>query len=81
MATIDDCIRMGYSIETTKQPDGTWLVAVNELPGCEAVGNTPMEAIDNLVPIIGSCIEAANEAKGRRLREAARATADEAIRA
>jgi len=78
MTTLDDYIRTGYSIETTKQPDGTWLVAVNELPGCMAAGNTPREALDNLVPAIGSCIEAANEAASRRLREAARATADEA---
>jgi len=80
MTTLDDYIRMGYSIETTKPPDGRWLVTVNELPGCMAAGNTPREALDNLMPAIGRCVEAVNEATSRRLREAARATADEAKR-
>ncbi|HEX3952943.1 MAG TPA: type II toxin-antitoxin system HicB family antitoxin [Stellaceae bacterium] len=40
---------------------GGWFAEVPELPGCMSDGETPREAIDNVMDAISSWIEAAEE--------------------
>lgn len=83
MSALDDYMAMGYGIDMTKRPDGSWFVTVKGLPGCTAEGGTFKEAMDNIEAAMGPCIDAANdevvEALTCQLREAreAKATANE----
>jgi antitoxin HicB len=58
------------------EPDegGGWLAEVPELPGCMSDGETPQQAIDNVMDAIGCWIEAAVE-DGRAVPEPAGADA------
>ena len=40
---------------------GGWLAEVPELPGCMSDGETPQEAVDNVMDAIACWIEAAEE--------------------
>jgi antitoxin HicB len=45
---------------------GGWLAEVPELPGCMSDGETPQQAVDNVMDAIACWIEAAEE-DGRRV--------------
>jgi antitoxin HicB len=45
MNTVDEYIKLPYTIELHPEKDGTWFVAIKELPGCMSVGDTPEEAL------------------------------------
>lgn len=38
---------MNFTIEFEREDDGQWLAEIMELPGVQAYGNTPDEAIAN----------------------------------
>ena len=44
--TIEDYMKLPYTIELIPDPEGGWVVAVKELPGCMSQGETPEEAIE-----------------------------------
>lgn len=43
--TVDNYLKLPYTIELKPEPAGGWFVAVKELPGCMSQGDTPAEAI------------------------------------
>lgn len=45
MKTIDEYLNLPYTIELLQEKDGSWFVAIKELPGCMSVGETPDEAV------------------------------------
>jgi len=45
----------------TEQEGGGYLATVPELPGCKSDGETPQEALENVLDAIGCWIEAAQE--------------------
>ena len=45
----------------TDQEGGGYLATVPELPGCKSDGETPQEALENVLDAIGCWIEAAQE--------------------
>ena len=55
---------------------GGWLAEVPELPGCVSDGDTPQQAIENVMDAIGCWIEAAEE-DGRSVPSPAIAAAAE----
>jgi predicted RNase H-like HicB family nuclease len=62
-------MKMRYSASIIwSEHDGTYLARVSELPGCLADGQTPQEAIANLVVIAEEWIEVAKE-EGREIPE------------
>ncbi len=77
MMTLDDYMTMGYKIEMTKELAGTWHVKVPELKGCETAGNSFGEALDNIVPVIGRCIEDRNKLRAKALGTEQRTSASE----
>ncbi|MBV8735744.1 MAG: type II toxin-antitoxin system HicB family antitoxin [Alphaproteobacteria bacterium] len=57
---------MTYRYRITLRPlsaaeGGGWLAEVPELPGCMSDGETPQEAVENVMDAIGCWIEAAEE--------------------
>ena len=57
---------MTYRYRITLRPlapadGGGWLAEVPELPGCMSDGETPQQALDNVMDAIGCWIEAARE--------------------
>lgn len=57
---------MIYRYRLTLRPLGTeegggWLAEVPELPGCMSDGDTPQEAVENVMDAIACWIEAAEE--------------------
>jgi antitoxin HicB len=53
---------------------GGWVAEVPELPGCMSDGDTPQQAVENVMDAIGCWIEAAEE-DGRPVPEPAGAAA------
>ena len=45
MKTVDEYLKLPYTIELIQEDDGTWFVKIKELPGCISVGETPDDAI------------------------------------
>lgn len=45
MKTINDYLQLPYTIELQPEQDGTWFVAIKELPGCMSAGDTPEDAV------------------------------------
>ena len=45
----------------TAEDGGGWLAKVPELPGCMSDGDTPQEAVENVMDAIACWIEAAEE--------------------
>lgn len=58
----------------TAAEGGGWLAAVPELPGCMSDGDTPQQALDNVMDAIACWIEAA-EGDGRPVPAPMRADA------
>ena len=57
---------MNYRYQITLQPlsasdGGGWLAQVPELPGCMSDGETPQQALENVMDAIACWIEAAEE--------------------
>ena len=59
--TLEYYMSLPYTLELTPEPEGGWLVAVRELPGCISVGDTPDDAIamirDAMRAWIGAALE------------------------
>lgn len=56
--TIDYYMNLPYTIELTPEPEGSWFVAVKELPGCMSQGDSPEEAIEMIRDAMRGWIEA-----------------------
>ncbi|MEA4861625.1 hypothetical protein SDC9_83294 [bioreactor metagenome] len=45
MMKIDDYLKLPYTLELTKEEDGSYFISVKELEGCFSVGDTALEAL------------------------------------
>ena len=59
--TIDDYLKLPYTIELIPDPQGGYAVAVKELPGCISQGDTAEEAITMIRDAMAGWIEIALE--------------------
>ncbi len=57
-AELERYLALPYTRELVPEDDGTWYARVLELPGCMTVGNTQVEALDNLDDALTAWIEA-----------------------
>ena len=63
MITIDGYLQLPYTIQLRPESDGTWFVAIKELPGCMSVGETLDDAISMIRDAQKAWIETAMEEK------------------
>lgn len=59
--TIEYYLQLPYTIELVPEPDGSWFVAVKELPGCMSGGDTPEEAIEMIQDAMRGWLEVSLE--------------------
>ncbi|MDD3904346.1 MAG: type II toxin-antitoxin system HicB family antitoxin [Sphaerochaeta sp.] len=46
MKKIEDYLKLPYTLELTKEEDGSYFISVKELDGCFSVGDTAVEALE-----------------------------------
>jgi antitoxin HicB len=61
MKTVDEYLRLPYTIELRPDNDGSWFVAIKELPGCMSVGDNPEDALTMIHDAQRAWIETALE--------------------
>ena len=74
---VDDYLRLPYHLTVVRDGEkqgGSWVAAVEELPGCASRGRTPREAVDGLESAISSWVSSALD-EGRDVPEPKPATA------
>lgn len=57
MKTLHDYLNLPYTIETKKEPDGSFFIKVKELPGCMSVGESIEEAYAMIEDAMGDWIQ------------------------
>jgi antitoxin HicB len=61
MKTMQEYLKLPYTIEMIQQSDGSWFVGVKELPGCISQGDTPEDAVEMIHDAMRAWIEVALE--------------------
>jgi antitoxin HicB len=61
MKTMEEYLKLPYTIEMIQESDGSWYVKIKELPGCMSQGDTPEEAIEMIHDAMRAWIEVALE--------------------
>jgi antitoxin HicB len=62
--SVDDYMKLSYSIQLTPNEDLGWFADVRELPGCMSDGDSPDNAVKNLNEVMSEWIAAALEDMG-----------------
>jgi antitoxin HicB len=58
---IEYYMALPYTIELIPEPEGGWVVAIKELPGCMSQGDTPQEAVEMIRDAMRGWLEIALE--------------------
>jgi antitoxin HicB len=61
MKTLEEYLKLPYTIEMIQQSTGSWFVAIKELPGCISQGDTPEDAVAMIHDAMRAWIEVALE--------------------
>jgi len=61
MKTMEEYLKLPYTIEMIQQSDGSWFVGIKELPGCMSQGDTPEEAVAMIHDAMRAWLEVALE--------------------
>jgi antitoxin HicB len=61
MKTMEEYLKLPYTLEMIQQSDGSWFVGIKELPGCISQGDTPADAVEMIHDAMRAWIEVALE--------------------